>query len=44
MARASDKIGKYPILEKIAEGGMGAVYKSKHPTLNELLSNVVDRA
>ena len=28
------KVGKYLIISKIAEGGMGAVYKAKHPTLN----------
>lgn len=27
------KVGKYTILSKIAQGGMGAVYKAKHPTL-----------
>ena len=26
--------GKYLIQSKIAEGGMGARYKAKHPTLN----------
>ena len=27
-------VGKYEITSKIAEGGMGAVFKAKHPTLN----------
>jgi tRNA A-37 threonylcarbamoyl transferase component Bud32 len=27
------KVGKYTIISKIAQGGMGAVYKAKHPTL-----------
>ena len=34
MAKIPAKIGKYPIEEKVAEGGMGAVYKGIHPTLN----------
>ncbi len=28
------KVGKYLITSKIAEGGMGAIYKAKHPTLH----------
>ena len=28
------KVGKYSITKKIAVGGMGAIYKAKHPTLN----------
>lgn len=34
MARTPSRIGKYTIESKIAEGGMGAVYKGTHPTLN----------
>jgi eukaryotic-like serine/threonine-protein kinase len=33
MLSTPKKIGKYSIIELIAEGGMGAVYKAKHPTL-----------
>ncbi len=32
---ARNKIGKYVLGTKIAEGGMGAIYKSKHPTLKK---------
>lgn len=35
MAKIPAKIGKYVITKKIAEGGMGAVYKGVHPTLNK---------
>jgi len=34
MAKIPSKIGKYEIEELIASGGMGAVYKAMHPTLN----------
>ncbi len=34
MAKIPAKIGKYVITNKVAEGGMGAVYKGVHPTLN----------
>ncbi len=34
MARIPDKIDKYRIEELVAEGGMGAVYKGIHPTLD----------
>lgn len=33
MAKIPESIGKYKILELIAQGGMGAVYKGIHPTL-----------
>ncbi len=33
MAKGPDKIGKYKIIELLAQGGMGAVYKGLHPTL-----------
>jgi serine/threonine-protein kinase len=35
MAKIPSKIGKYEITDKIAEGGMGAVYRGVHPTLNK---------
>jgi hypothetical protein len=31
------KVGKYTIISKIAQGGMGAVYKAKHPTLKRFV-------
>lgn len=34
MSRTPSRIGKYVIESKVAEGGMGAVYKGMHPTLN----------
>jgi eukaryotic-like serine/threonine-protein kinase len=34
VAKIPTKIGKYPIEAMVAEGGMGAVYKGMHPTLN----------
>jgi serine/threonine-protein kinase len=37
MKKASRKVGKYIIVSKIAQGGMGAVYKAKHPTLNRFV-------
>lgn len=33
MAKGPEKIGKYKIIELLAQGGMGAVYKGLHPTL-----------
>ncbi|MDC7240106.1 MAG: serine/threonine-protein kinase [Spirochaetales bacterium] len=35
MSRVPTKIGKYQIDGKIAEGGMGAVFKGTHPTLEK---------
>ncbi|MBN2546441.1 MAG: serine/threonine protein kinase [Spirochaetes bacterium] len=32
-----EKIGKYEIIEKIGQGGMGAVLKAKHPTLDRYI-------
>ncbi|MBN2400919.1 MAG: serine/threonine protein kinase [Spirochaetes bacterium] len=34
MSPETNMVGKYLITAKIAEGGMGAIYKAKHPTLN----------
>ena len=34
MARIPESIGKYKIESLVAKGGMGAVYKAIHPTLN----------
>ena len=34
MAKPPAKIGKYKVVEQIASGGMGAVYKAEHPTLS----------
>ncbi|HUI73174.1 MAG TPA: serine/threonine-protein kinase [Spirochaetia bacterium] len=31
------KIGKYELIGKIAQGGMGALYKAKHPTLERVV-------
>ena len=36
-AKPIKKVGKYTIVSKIAQGGMGAVYKAKHPTLNRFV-------
>lgn len=33
MAKIPDKIGKYKVVELLAQGGMGAVFKGIHPTL-----------
>lgn len=34
MPRIPDKIGKYKVVSEVARGGMGAVYKAEHPTLD----------
>jgi eukaryotic-like serine/threonine-protein kinase len=34
MSPETNMVGKYLITAKVAEGGMGAIYKAKHPTLN----------
>ncbi len=31
------KIGKYELISKIAQGGMGALYKARHPTLERIV-------
>jgi serine/threonine-protein kinase len=36
-AKPTRKVGKYTIVSKIAQGGMGAVYKAKHPTLERFV-------
>ncbi len=33
MAAEITKVGKYKVLSKLAEGGMGAIYRATHPTL-----------
>lgn len=35
MANNPSQIGKYKIISQIGKGGMGAVYKAVHPTLNK---------
>ena len=35
--KPTKSIGKYELVAKIAQGGMGAVYKAKHPTLNRFV-------
>ncbi len=37
MSKTKKKIGKYELVSKIAQGGMGAVFKAKHPTLNRFV-------
>jgi serine/threonine protein kinase len=37
MSRPLKKVGKYEVIELIAKGGMGAVYKAKHPTLKRFV-------
>jgi hypothetical protein len=31
------RIGKYELIAKVAQGGMGALYKAKHPTLDRVV-------
>ncbi|MFP4376819.1 MAG: serine/threonine-protein kinase [Spirochaetales bacterium] len=33
MAKRPEQIGKYRVIKELAQGGMGAVYTAKHPTL-----------
>jgi serine/threonine-protein kinase len=38
MERATNrKVGKYEVIGKVAQGGMGALYKARHPTLNRIV-------
>ncbi|AFG38870.1 serine/threonine protein kinase [Spirochaeta africana] len=37
MAAIPERIGKYKIISQLATGGMGAVYKAQHPTLQQEL-------
>jgi len=37
MSRPLKKVGKYEVIELVAKGGMGAVYKAKHPTLKRFV-------
>jgi len=37
MSRPLKQVGKYEVIELIAKGGMGAVYKAKHPTLKRFV-------
>ncbi|SIP92785.1 serine/threonine protein kinase [Alkalispirochaeta americana] len=34
MAKTVETIGKYQVLQRLAQGGMGAVYTARHPTLD----------
>jgi serine/threonine-protein kinase len=31
------RIGKYELIAKVAQGGMGALYKARHPTLDRIV-------
>ncbi|HDQ15286.1 MAG TPA: serine/threonine protein kinase, partial [Sediminispirochaeta sp.] len=35
MAKVPEKIGKYKIIDLLAQGGMGALYRGVHPTLEK---------
>jgi eukaryotic-like serine/threonine-protein kinase len=37
MPRRPIRVGKYEIVAKIGKGGMGSVFKAKHPTLNRFV-------
>jgi len=37
MPKQLSKVGKYIIVDKMAKGGMGAVYKARHPTLRRFV-------
>jgi serine/threonine-protein kinase len=37
MPRRPIRVGKYEIVAKIGKGGMGAVFKARHPTLNRFV-------
>ena len=37
MARLPDQIGKYEVVDRIGKGGMGMVYKARHPSLDRFV-------